>query len=215
MQELVGYNLPKDKHRITLPTDKTLDDMESPARAMFAAVANIANSSGTSQPAANSRQLQVTSSGSSLSAAARKVPLIRLSVCQTITKTLNDSEHISTSEGAKQSMGKETAMAEPAAGSSSSVGGSSAATAGTGGVQSKSAVSKAAIMSFRKVELLMGGLDLKTDQVGAEDVARVTDLVPTVTSTSPRASGVEISRIGFTCAASACSSALVCAQDGL
>jgi hypothetical protein len=32
-------------------------------------------------------------------------------------------------------------------------------------------VSKAAIMSFRKVELLVGAMDLKTDQVGMERVS--------------------------------------------
>ena len=96
----------------------------------------------------------MTSSGSSLSAAARKVPLIRVSICQTLTKPLNGSE------GSDHASDGPRRTADTTASASSSLAGD-----GAGTREARSAVSKAAIMSFRKVELLMGALDLKTDQV--------------------------------------------------
>lgn len=177
LQELEGYNLPKDKHRITLITDKTLDDMESPARTMFKATnRTIQDSSAGLQAAPGGKQLQVTASGSSVSAAARKVPLIRVSLCQTLTKPINGAEEAdSVPEGqpatstAGTAAGSATAASHTHGSASSSIaGGGSSGRGGSsvaGGTPSKSAVSKAAIMSFRKVELLMGALDLKTDQV--------------------------------------------------
>lgn len=190
--------------------------MDSPAQAVTLAVARSAsNSSSRRGPAAlgaaaSSRQLQLASPSSG-NAAQRKVPLIRLSVCQTLTKPIagtdGDGAAGDTQAAAvsRKSTGVSAASEDHANGAApaaaeagtSAAAGAAAATAGSGpssslvaagrtgaaggsssggssnslvtaGVAgSKSAVNKAAIMSFRKVEVLMGALDLKTDQVGS------------------------------------------------
>lgn len=201
----------RDSKAIVLTTDKTLDDMDGPGQALSLAVTRSAgNCSRRGVPAAivaaaSNRQLQLTgaiTSGSSSSNVARKVPLIRLSLCQTLTRPITGADSGSPTAGApaeadavdqagySKSAAAATAgagaskatTAEAAASTSKGAGPDSSAAAsdrgiapaggvsagsGGGSGSSKSAVSKAAIMSFRKVELLVGAMDLKTDQVGA------------------------------------------------
>jgi hypothetical protein len=246
-QESVGRLEP------VLTTDKAVDDMDNPAKAVMAILARTVphpgvilgpgtistagtsavgrgSVSATTAAAAGIRQLQLASSGSSSSSGgggggSRKVPLIQLSVCQTLTKSLaeaagggasgpgrmsNNTGSVELSgplpskvaDGASGGLpltaagnGSLSAAAAAAAvtigaegsttisgsgrstavhGSPGGAGGrtsavSRAAAAGgspaSGGGGSLSAVSKAAIVSFKKVELLVGAMDLKTDQV--------------------------------------------------
>jgi hypothetical protein len=107
-----------------LDTDKTLDDMDSPSRGMMLALQRLLSGSGRGNGiwgvnsgthggagASSSRlgggaggsgsrhQLQLSSIGSSVGAVTRSSPLIRLSVCQTLTKPLTRSRlHSSGSE---------------------------------------------------------------------------------------------------------------------
>jgi hypothetical protein len=270
---------------LVLATDKTLDDMDGPGRTMMAALQRLeagssrsngiwagasggGGASGSGNDGASSsrggggagggRQLQLTHVGSSVGAVTRSSPLIRLSLCQTLTKPLSRSRlHSAGSESPEGASGSSgggaaaggslaragttkallsnagsssdgnlygTAAAAAAPGgsagglprppvarhrrahSSSSTGAvtggdtlvsglmgvpydplvtvasssyaSAAGSSGGGGVPGAGAgagvalgaplsvVNKAAIISFRKVELLVGTLDLNTDQVG-------------------------------------------------
>lgn len=256
---------------LILATDKTLDDMDSPSRAIMLALQRLSSGSSRSNGiwagggaavaarrgprGSRGRQLQLSSVGSSVGAVTRSSPLIRLSVCQTLTKPLTKSSKSLTGEveegGSVSSVGGTGTTAgagaqgvlrlsssdsnvQRAAGtadgsgpsskrpplarhrrahSSSSTGAvaggdtlvsgaltaalaaearSSASTSSGGGSNAEtvreglsssgggggggtislaapaaaSAVNKAAIISFRKIELLVGTLDLNTDQVG-------------------------------------------------
>lgn len=180
-QELVGYNLPKNKHRVTLLTDKSLDDMEPPAKAMWAAISRLGHDGSKSLLSPLSgRQLRVTGSGSSVSAAGRRLPFIRVSVCQTLTAHLDSSSMYDMAAGQQHhGSARATGSSADQPADYAQIRSSTRSHGGSRGVQpgdiyvsdsmrasdSKSVVSKAAIMSFRKVELLMGALDFKTDQV--------------------------------------------------
>jgi hypothetical protein len=195
----------RDSKAIVLTTDKTLEDMDGPGQALGLALTRSANNCSRRggvpvaiAAAASSRQLQLTGVNSNSSSVPRKVPLIRLSLCQTLTRPIAGpdsgsptaaapaaaaSEQASSSQAAAAGGGGAVSKgtgAEAAASTSKAAGQSSAAVAAVasertaaaaggsgGGSSSQSAVSKAAIMSFRKVEVLVGAMDLKTDQVGA------------------------------------------------
>ncbi|KAF6253188.1 hypothetical protein COO60DRAFT_1463300 [Scenedesmus sp. NREL 46B-D3] len=130
----------RDAKAVVLATDKTLEDMDAPGQAMSLAV--------TRSTSKNSRH---------------GVPAA-IAVASNRQLQLTGPASSSSSSMPRKPAG----MSSSASDRTTAAPGGSANTGGGSG--SESAVSKAAIISFKKVELLMGSMDLKTDQAFLEAV---------------------------------------------
>lgn len=96
---------------LVLATDKTLDDMDSPSRALTLSLQRLTSSSsrsngiwagggaaaGASSRSGSAAGRQLSSISSSVGAVTRSSPLLRLSLCQTLMKPLNKSSRSSSS----------------------------------------------------------------------------------------------------------------------
>lgn len=141
-----------------LDTDKMIEDMDD---------AVLAASSSSSNKAADAGNASASSSGSrtvnnSVGATKQKIPLIRFSMSQLMTSQTPAGDAARTSQGGASTTSTLTA--------DSSSGRQPAGTAAQSTGAEAKAVSKAAIVSFRKVEVEFGPMDFETDQAFLEAV---------------------------------------------